>query len=96
MILSPPSRLRRYGPTAFAWLAKPKLTAEDKRERKLVSRVGIEPTTRRLRVPGEVSTGIRPCLCARILQGSRPAASVVSTGVRVLGFQLGFHMPHDS
>ena len=58
----PPTRwriLERYGGSAFAetiaWRSQPKLSSSvnslrEKSERRLVSRVGIEPTTRRLRV----------------------------------------------
>ena len=40
------ARLRRYGATAFAWLAEPKLALRVcKRERRLVDLTGIEPVT---------------------------------------------------
>jgi hypothetical protein len=55
-----------------------------------VSRVGIEPTTRRLRVTGWMSAGVQRVVLLNDLLRRRPAMSAVSTDVRRIGFHLGF------
>jgi hypothetical protein len=56
----------------------------------MVSRVGIEPTTRRLRVHGWMSAGIQPVVLLSNLTSQCPAMSTVSAEVHRLGFHIGF------
>jgi hypothetical protein len=81
------NRFNRTAATAplFSHLAPSESAGE-----KMVSRVGIEPTTRRLRVHGWMSAGIQPVVLLSIFTGSRPPMSAVSAEIRRLGFQLGF------
>jgi hypothetical protein len=81
------NRFNRTAATAplFNYLA-PSESADEK----MVSRVGIEPTTRRLRVQGWMSAGIQRVVLFNDLSRKHPPMSAISTEVRLLGFQLGF------
>ena len=77
---------RAQGPPTPRFATTPADSLRQNRERRLVSRVGIEPTTRRLRVQGAASTDVQPCpLCSDSQQfaSGRIHCFHLCSGVRV-------------